>query len=739
MTKKLVNFRLIFVCFAFVVLNIILIYSIYANGFTTLNIIGLVFFSLILISILIFIILAFTIKLSTFKIINFVNAHKFHFIILIVVILVSTLSAGLKVYSFSKMENFYGNYAISGKISNEITVKDNYTKVTLTNVLVTDGNTTSQLSSNLNLFIYGISENSDDVKVGNKIYYVGSVRKSEFALNGYALNDYFNNVIYTSSITIGKVAFETGNATIREKLKSNVKSILLNNMNEENASIAYSVLFGSKSLMAEETFNIFSYSGLAHILAVSGLHIGFLVAMLSLILKKLKVNKYVNFGVISVILFFYSYLCGFTPSVVRASIMSIVLLLANLFGEQYDSLNSLSIAGIIILVLNPTSLFHVGFQLSFMSVFGIITLAPYLNKLFYKMRFPKFVSNSLAISIATNLAILPITAKYFHQFSVISVLSNVIVLPLFSVVYSVLFLFTIFAMIPQIGFILKIPDLLLHAVKYIANLFASIPFSVVRVFRMGSLALMLMIIIALIIKFVMLNVKIKAILCTILTLMFLTVVVISNLSTVYNTYSFNTFSQNDHLYGMLTTSNNTKILVGSGDENKLDEFLIDKKVRNVDYLITYDVNAKNTKKLLQICKNYKITNVYILNSNANNNDVIKENFNSIKNLYLVNETKAFYVENYKFKCVMNLDKLLGIEISFNEHNLLLLNDFVSKKDLIALSYEVSNSFNLIAFSNLNVNLNEIGINYNDLCYFQVYPYDLNNKYVKNNTSFTYSM
>ena len=111
------------------------------------------------------------------------------------------------------------------------------------------------------------------------------------------------------------------------------------------------MLFGGKQGLSDELKDMFSYSGISHILAVSGLHIGVLVSLIYYCLKKIKLNKFVKLILLATVLIFYSYLCDFTPSVCRASIMAVILCLCDLYKIQYDALSSLSIAGIIILLL----------------------------------------------------------------------------------------------------------------------------------------------------------------------------------------------------------------------------------------------------------------------------------------------------------------------------------------------------------------------------------------------------
>ena len=157
------------------------------------------------------------------------------------------------------------------------------------------------------------------------------------------------------------------------------KSILLENMSKDNAELTYSMIFGDKSTLPNDIVSVFRGVGVIHLLCVSGLHVGILVALVYGIIKWLSKKfgwgyKSTSISIISVVaifLLFYGYLCGFGVSVIRASIMAMVLLISKILGKKYDILNSISLAGIVILLLMPYQIFEVGFQLSFLCVFAI--------------------------------------------------------------------------------------------------------------------------------------------------------------------------------------------------------------------------------------------------------------------------------------------------------------------------------------------------------------------------------
>ena len=153
-------------------------------------------------------------------------------------------------------------------------------------------------------------------------------------------------------------------------------------MGEGEFAFSYALLVGNDDFMDDGVITQFRQAGVAHIFAVSGLHIGFLAGVISFVLRKLKTNRWFNLIFTIFILIIYSGVCGFSASSVRATVMCGVMLLITNLGMRYDGLSALGLAGILVLLLSPVEAFCAGFQLSFIVVFGILVLTPKLKKLF---------------------------------------------------------------------------------------------------------------------------------------------------------------------------------------------------------------------------------------------------------------------------------------------------------------------------------------------------------------------
>lgn len=174
------------------------------------------------------------------------------------------------------------------------------------------------------------------------------------------------------------------------------------------------VIFGDKSNIDEEIIEEFSINSTGHILAVSGLHVGFLFGLLKLLTGKRKTLSLSLF--IMAIIYMYGEMTLWSASTVRAVIVLSVGMFSLYVKRPFDLLSSVSTAGLIILVYNPYQLFYIGFQLSFLAMLGIAFLGKPLSF---------FVGKYLSTSLSVQLAIAPLTAYTFNRFNPISIFINI--------------------------------------------------------------------------------------------------------------------------------------------------------------------------------------------------------------------------------------------------------------------------------------------------------------------------
>lgn len=239
------------------------------------------------------------------------------------------------------------------------------------------------------------------------------------------------------------------------------------NFNEETAPIAKALLIGFKQELDSASKQAFARVGLSHIMAVSGLHVGFIVAPFWVIIPYFWTKKYgreLGLLILVLLLFCYAGITGFSASVLRASVMALFLSVGKLYHQLNNSMNFTAAAAIVLLIIDPGSLFEIGFQLSFAAVMIILLILPTLQTaLPYWLRTRWFGKPVMVviISLVVQFGLYPLQVYYFGEISLISPIANALFVPLLGIVVP-LSLVSLFmsVLMPAAGFILNYPSLL---------------------------------------------------------------------------------------------------------------------------------------------------------------------------------------------------------------------------------------------------------------------------------------
>ena len=263
-----------------------------------------------------------------------------------------------------------------------------------------------------------------------------------------------------------------GNPSFPLNLQLNIKQMFYENMDGDSAMICSALILGDKFGIDDNLYDGIKASGLAHVLAVSGLHVTALASAILALLKKTKLKPIISLAIVGVLTFFYVLMCGFTASAIRAFIMTMVLNFGGIMGYKYDKLNSLSFASIIILLTRPQSIMDVGFLLSVFSVLGIFfyyrTFSSWGEMALSKMGLGKRrkengkflyaldkgttkvvrgMMESASVSISATLMTFPLIGYFFGEIPVLFVLSNIIMLPYIMFIFIFLLIITLFCQI----------------------------------------------------------------------------------------------------------------------------------------------------------------------------------------------------------------------------------------------------------------------------------------------------
>ena len=353
------------------------------------------------------------------------------------------------------------------------------------------------------LYIY--LQSKEKLEFGDEIIIYGKYELPNQARNykGFDYREYLKTLKIIGIVKANKVTIIKNNSinyffTKIYKLKI-CFSTKVNNMklSKDEKSIIKGILLGDKSEIDEEIVTDFSESNISHILAISGMHISYVILIISFVFNRL-LGKHFSKIVISFFVFIYMCLTGFPVTFVRAGISGIILVMSNFFYRKNDIWQSLSISLLIILIYNPFSILNIGLQLSYFAIIGIITFQRLLKKYItnsmektnnrairknqkkikyvIKMinsKIGQIVLDSILVTISSMIAIIPIIIYQFNK------------LPIFSIFLSILASFII-APIIVLGLICVVFDtsfpqiLLSYSLKiliFISKLGSKIPLS----------------------------------------------------------------------------------------------------------------------------------------------------------------------------------------------------------------------------------------------------------------------
>lgn len=360
----------------------------------------------------------------------------------------------------------------------------------------------------------GASDNNigDLVKCGDILEFKAKIRSVDLAsgggISGYS---YRTDIRYTATVKSADIAIAIGQPTIRQEFMSSLRNLYVENMGDKYGNIVFSMFTGDRYGLDRDIFDYFSAAGLGHIMAVSGLHIGFFAVLLNVLLAK--VGKKPRFAITTAVLFAYMALADFSPSVVRAFIMATVTGIATIIGARRDLMSSMLCAYSIILSVRPLYLFEAGFVLSFGAIFGIALFSNSIRRGLSKLRMGYKLGNALGGSVAASAGICPAQIFFFSRINILAWLINSIVIPYISVVFIAIICLSPIAAMPSCGILLEAGKYLLIPLDYTAVAMSGAAFTV---FARSSSAVVLLCYPAMFVgsEYILLNKRPKLVVCS---------------------------------------------------------------------------------------------------------------------------------------------------------------------------------------------------------------------------------
>lgn len=269
--------------------------------------------------------------------------------------------------------------------------------------------------------------------------------------------------------------------TIRIHMLNYVRHCIDSSLSYPYNALLQSLLLGQRHLLPDDIVKAFEQAGILHVLAVSGLHVGFAGLMLYWLVTKCGVERKKSAAISLVGILLYAFIAGFRTSVVRATIMTGTMFLGIILDKERDSLNSLALSAFLICIPSPYSIFDVGFQLSFLAVFGILQLLPLINTIIPFI--PKWLRNPISLSLSASLVTLPISAVHFNTIHPLGFVANIICVPVAGLCVKLGFILVCLGAISiyparLVGFVVTI---VLRILLALAKIFSCMPGSMVYV------------------------------------------------------------------------------------------------------------------------------------------------------------------------------------------------------------------------------------------------------------------
>lgn len=368
-------------------------------------------------------------------------------------------------------------------------------KITTTAIIVSQPKETEYYYSfevkvkNKKFIMYLEKNNTLNFQYGTKIKIEAEYTKPQEARNykGFNYKEYLKTKKIYGSFKVNKIEiikenniniFMQYSNKIRNKIIETIKVILP----EETEGLIIGILIGENSEISDQINENFRKSSLSHIVAISGSHITYIILGLSFILTKSKFPKKGIYILTINALILFMFITRFSPSVVRACIMGIIMLFSKVVYRKLDIFNSIAISLLIILINNPFAIRDVGLQLSYVGTLGILFLNNPIKN-FFKKYINEKIAEIVSTTISAQIAILPITIINFNTISTMFIISNLFAVPLSGIITLYGYANTIIGMVSiEIGKVLGIIlNILTKILIFIAEFTGNIPFATINI------------------------------------------------------------------------------------------------------------------------------------------------------------------------------------------------------------------------------------------------------------------
>lgn len=312
-----------------------------------------------------------------------------------------------------------------------------------------------------------------ELKVGAHVRVIGRV--SRFENDAYGRSRVLRGEVRKVK-AVRIVSADEGSPGPLLRLRNGLLASIAPATDPARALIAGVVCGRSAELRAQSAGDWFSVTGTAHLIAVSGSHLSIVGFVIEGVLQKTRLSRGLQRGLLMLALIAYAVFTGASPSAVRACCMVAATLVANGAGRRRHGLSALFLTMAIFVLLRPTVLFEMGFELSCASVFAILCFCPYATYALGELGMPSGVASVLSVTLCSQLATLPVTIPAFGTFSLIAPLANAVIGPVISVLLASSVVLAPCSLVPLLSHgTIVVPMIVARCTLFFEQLFAAVP------------------------------------------------------------------------------------------------------------------------------------------------------------------------------------------------------------------------------------------------------------------------
>ena len=491
---------------------------------------------------------------------------------------------------------------------------------------------------NKKFIVYINKKNKKLLEYGDLIEIKGEYSAPEVARNykGFDYSQYLKtlNIYGTIKVEESKIINKNQLSPILISI-NNIKEKMIDNANrnmpKRTANLLLGILIGERDNIQEDIIESFRTANLSHILAVSGAHTSYIILGITYLISKSKTPKRIDYIITIINLLIFIIITGASYSVVRACIMAIVVIGAKICYRKENFFTSICISLIIILIQNPFAINDIGLKLSFMGTAGIVIFNKSITNFFIKLKIKQKIAEALSVTFSAQLMIMPITILNFNTISLTFFISNILASPLLGIIIifgfisifissilnpisKILFLILhiflellilvskVTEKIPGSSILVKTPNILFAIVYYILILFFNYFFVIkqnpTRRFHKKIIKIIT-------IKNIKNAFKVIAVVFLIILLLTRIVRIINPTLKIY----FIDVGQGDST--LIVTPKNKKILIdgGEGKTNVLFQYLLDRRINKIDYIIISHFDSDHCNGLIEIIEKMRVENI----------------------------------------------------------------------------------------------------------------------------------